>query len=68
MIKILVYLPCTSEVSGSNLRGGDDAKFCSEFGISQFGTIYEGQEETFATKVPLLDFAHLAGIQISISN
>ena len=49
----------TSVVSGSNLRGGDAAKFCSEFGISQFGTIYEGEEETFATKVLLLDFAHL---------
>ena len=30
----------TSEVSGSSLRGGVAAKFCSEFGISQFGTIY----------------------------
>ena len=49
----------TSEVGGSNLRGGDAAKFCSEFGISQFGTIYEGEEETFATKVLLLDCAHL---------
>ena len=49
----------TSVGSGSNLRRGDAAKFCSEFGISQFGRIYEGQEETFATKVLLLDFAHL---------
>ena len=46
-------------VSGSNLREGDAAKFFSEFGISRFGTIYEGEEETFATKVLLLDFAHL---------
>ena len=49
----------TTEVGGSNLRGDGAAKFCSEFGISQFGTIYEGEEETFATKVLLLDFAHL---------
>ena len=49
----------TSEVGVSNLRGDDAAKFCSEFEISQFGTIYEGEVETFATKMLLLDFAHL---------